>query len=74
METKGYVEKFYIYKVASLPLEVMLRPWLAYSHSIFLGSVLVAFHEPLNIITKNEISLFGEKLSEFLLSVPVPRE
>jgi hypothetical protein len=28
METIGYVEKFYIYKVASLPLEVTLRHWL----------------------------------------------
>jgi hypothetical protein len=25
METIGYIEKFYIYKVASLPLEVTLR-------------------------------------------------
>jgi hypothetical protein len=27
METIGYLEKFYIYKVASLPLEVTLRHW-----------------------------------------------
>jgi hypothetical protein len=30
METIGYLEKFYIYKVASLPLEVTLRHWYKY--------------------------------------------
>jgi hypothetical protein len=27
MQTIGYLEKFYMYKVASLPLEVTLRHW-----------------------------------------------
>jgi hypothetical protein len=33
METIGYAEKFYIYKVASLPLEVTLRHYYTHTHT-----------------------------------------
>jgi hypothetical protein len=43
LETKGYPEKFYIYKVASLPLEVTLR------HSMYVTSVPLPSPFPLSM-------------------------
>jgi hypothetical protein len=56
METIGYVEKFYIYKVASLPLEVTLSLW------IFLTDGLESSFHVTNVA----------KIERNILSFPVP--